>query len=104
MESGKVETEQLEKKKRVRLSKGARKAAEVYDRYSKKTVKQLRTDCKEQGVTIPLSRLSKSMLIAILEEQTREPKPKRVKKESVLGESKPKNSLLEPIFPVAGQQ
>jgi hypothetical protein len=64
------------KAKRVRLSKGAKHAAAVYDKYSKKTVKELRSELKDKGRSVPLSRLSKAMLIAMLEEQVREKKTK----------------------------
>lgn len=68
--------ESSKKSKRVKLSRGARKAAQIYDKYSKATVKDLKSQLKEAGYDKPLSRLSKSYLIAILEETTREKKPR----------------------------
>lgn len=75
-------TQSPSKSKKIKLSKGARKAAELYERHAHATVKDLRQQLKDLGVAYPLSRLSKAMLIAILEEETRERKQK-VKKDKL---------------------
>jgi hypothetical protein len=81
-------TDRKEKSKR-KYSAGAKKAAEAYEKHGSSTVAELREQLKELDPDMATSRFSKRLLIAIVDELTRERKPKS-KKSPISDKSKVK--------------